>query len=75
MLLNEGFDHTIRQATMHAELIVKVKGSLEGRVEKEGMETSSMITGSKDSVVQTNFSLLSGPSARKGHGDHGGGIS
>lgn len=39
------------------------------------METTSMTTGSKGSVVQTKFSLLSVPSARKGHGDHGGGIS
>ena len=56
--MNIGFDHTTSQATRPAELIEKGKGSLEGRVEKERMETSSMTTGSKGSVVQTKFPLL-----------------
>lgn len=74
--MNEGFEHPTRQATGPAELIVKVKVSSEGRVEKEKMtETSSMITGSKGSVLWTKFSLLSVASPTKGHGDYGGVVS
>lgn len=73
--MNVGFEHPTRQAARPAELIVKAKGSLEGRVEKKIMDTGSMITGSKSSVVWTKFSLLSVSSPTKGHGDYSRGVS